>query len=320
MSKKQRIGLIKLIVSISLLVIVFTQVGRADVISALAQAKLGWLGLALAMYFVGVLVRASRWRLLLPQPNGPAVRLRRLVQLYFASFFFNSFLPTGIGGDVIRITEVTRAFGLSTAASSVIADRAIGLIAAGLLALMALPWVGGNLSWPLALTTGVVAIGIPIGFWLLTRYRPTGTSPANHLPVLVRPIVNRMLEVAKALMAYPRRVLVRALVVSLAFALTNVLVYVWIGAALNIDLSLAYYILVSPIITLILLIPISVNGLGTRDVIYQALFVPVGVAPQAALAMSLIYHAFNLIAAIIGGVVYAFMGLSGTTTSGERAN
>jgi uncharacterized protein (TIRG00374 family) len=320
MSKKRIIGLIKLIVSISLLVVVFAQVGWADVVSALAQAKLGWLGLALAMYFVGVFVRAARWRLLLPQPNEPAIRLRRLVQLYFASFFFNSFLPTGIGGDIIRITEVSRTVGLSTAASSVIADRAIGLVASGLLALMALPWVGGNLSWLLALTTGIVAIGLPIGFWLLTRYRLTGTSLANHLPAIVSPIVNQMLEITKALMAYPRRVLVRALVVSLAFALTNVLTYVWIGAALNIDLSLAYYILVSPVITLILLIPVSVNGLGTRDVTYQALFVPVGVAPQAALAMSLTYHAFNLITAIIGGVVYAFMGIAGATASGERAD
>jgi uncharacterized membrane protein YbhN (UPF0104 family) len=108
------------------------------------------------------------------------------------------------------------------------------------------------------------------------------------------------------------------LLVSLAFALTNVLTYAWIGAALNVDLPLAYYFLASPIITLVLLIPISVNGLGTRDVTYQALFVPVGVAPQAALAMSLTYHALNLVAAIVGGVVYAYMGMVGATARSPR--
>ena len=320
MSKKRLIGFLKLIVSFSLLFVVFRQVGWADFVSALAQAKLGWLGLAGAIYFAGVFVRAIRWQILLPRLNLPAIRLSRLVELYFASFFFNSFLPTGIGGDIIRITEIAPAVGLPTAASSVIADRAIGLVASGLLALMALPWVGGSLSWPLALTTGVVAIGLPIGFWLLTRYRPTRLSLQGHLPKALRPIVNRLLEIAKALMAYPRPLLVRALLVSLAFALTNALTYACIGAALSIELPLAYNILVSPVITLVLLLPISVNGLGTRDVTYQALFVPVGVAPQAALAMSLIYHAFNLIAAIIGGVVYGLMGMAGATTSSKHAD
>ncbi len=318
MSKKRLISLLKLIVSASLLIVVFTQVSWGDVKSVLARTNPGWLGLALAAYVAGVFIRAVRWRLLLPQSNEPAIRLRRLVGLYFASFFFNSFLPTGIGGDVVRIGEITQAVGLPTAASSVIADRAIGLVASGLLALAVLPWLGGYLSWPLALITGVVAIGLPVGFWLLTRYTPKGTSPANRLPTFLRPVVNPVLEIAKALAAYSRRVLVRALLVSLAFALTNALTYAWIGAALNIDLPLGYYILVSPVITLILLIPVSVNGLGTRDVTYQALFVPAGVTPQAALAMSLIYHAFNLIAAIIGGIVYAFMGMVGATAGKER--
>jgi uncharacterized protein (TIRG00374 family) len=317
-SKKRLLGLLKPIISIALLILVFTQVGWDEVRLVFATANPGWLGLAVFMYFAGVFVRAVRWRLLLPPSHEPAIRLRRLVGLYLASFFFNSFLPTGIGGDLIRISEITPAVGLSTAASSVIADRAIGLVASGLLALVVLPWVGGHLSWPLALITGVVAIGIPIGFWLLTRYKRAGASLASRFPAMLQPIIKRILDIAKALTSYPRHVLVRALLVSLAFALTNVLTYAWIGAALNVDLSLAYYILASPVITLILLIPISVNGLGTRDVTYQVLFVPLGVAPQAALAMSLTYHALNLIAAIVGGVVYAYMGMAGATARRVR--
>src|SRR5512135_3009086 len=106
MLKKRLRGLLKLIVSVSLLILVFTQVGWAELKSVVAQTNLSWLGLAVSIYIAGVFVRAVRWRLLLPQSNEPAIRLRRLTGLYFASFFFNSFLPTGIGGDVVRIGEI----------------------------------------------------------------------------------------------------------------------------------------------------------------------------------------------------------------------
>ena len=97
------------------------------------------------------------------------------------------------------------------------------------------------------------------------------------------------------------------------------LTYVCIGRAFQVDLSLGYYTLVSPVITLVLLIPLSFNGLGIRDVTYQALFVPAGVAPDDALAMSLAYHALNLITAMIGGVIYALMGIAETASRDERA-
>lgn len=310
MSKKRIVSLLKIIVSGVLLVVVFTRVGWTHVVATLARVDLGWLGLGLAIYVAGVFVRALRWRLLLPRLNAPAIKIRRLAELYFVSFFFNSFLPTGIGGDVVRIAEVAPAVGLPAAASSVIADRAIGLTATSFWALLALPFVGGRLSPPLALITGASAIGVPGAFWLLTRYWSGELPAASYLPSFVRPLVRQVGEIAKALAAYTRSELGRALAVSLIFAMTNVLNYACIGAALHVDLSLAYYMLVSPVITLVLLIPISINGLGTRDLTYQALFVPVGVAPQDALAMSLAYHALNLIAAVIGGAVYTLMGVA----------
>jgi uncharacterized membrane protein YbhN (UPF0104 family) len=201
----------------------------------------------------------------------------------------------------------------------VIADRAVGLVATGLLALLALPFVGGRLSLPLALITGVAAIGIPVAFWLLSRFGSRGLSAASYLSAWARPLVGRVAEIAKALTAYPPRDLGRSLAVSLIFALTNILTYVCIGSTLQVNLSLAYYALVSPVITLVLLIPISFNGFGTRDFTYQALFVPAGVTPQDALAMSLAYHALNLIAAIMGGIIYILLGMAEATSKEERA-
>jgi uncharacterized membrane protein YbhN (UPF0104 family) len=202
----------------------------------------------------------------------------------------------------------------------VIADRTIGLLSASLLALLVLPLPGNRVNPLIALVAGVIAVGTPAMFWFLARYATAGLNTLSRTLPFLRPVAShhKVHEFIAALTAYSPRALVQAFVVSLVFAISNAVTYACIGAALHIDLPLAYYVLVSPIITLVLLIPISVNGLGTRDAAYQVLFIPAGVTSDGALAMSLAYHALNLLAAIAGGVVYAIIGTSETLTGSER--
>jgi hypothetical protein len=322
--KKRAISLLKIAVSVALLVIVLMQTGWAEVAGTLAGVQPLWLALALGVYVVGVFVRAARWKVLLrtPEalPGAQTLSLARLAGLYFVSFFFNSFLPTGIGGDVVRVAEVARAAGGPAAASSVIADRAIGLTAVSLLALVALPLAGAAANPALALVAGLAAVGPPAAFWLLARRAAGGLAGLERRLPFLRPITAhpKVRQTAEALAGYAPRDLALALAISLAFAATNALTYACIGTALGVTLPLAYYMLVSPIITLVLLLPISFNGLGTRDGAYQVLFVPAGVTPAGALAMSLAYHVLNLATGLAGGLLYALMGTSETLAQGRE--
>jgi len=319
MTKKRVSSLLKIVVSVALLGAMFARTGWQSVAPVLAMAQPGWLGLALGVYVLGVLVRAVRWGVLLRGLGASPLSIGRLTALYFVSFFFNSFLPTGIGGDVVRIAEVARTVGMPAAASSVIADRAVGLVATSLLALVALPLAGTRLNLILAWVAGAAVVG-PTLFFLVLRWGGVRWLAAiSNAAPLLRPLTDhpKLRQTTSALSAYTLRDLMLALVVSLGFSVTNVLTYVCIGEAVHVDLPLAYYMLVSPIITLILLVPISFNGIGTRDVAYQALFVPVGVLSGSALAMSLTYHVFNLLTAAAGGGVYAIMGTAETLQNAE---
>jgi uncharacterized protein (TIRG00374 family) len=321
MSRKRRFSLLKIAVSLVLLVVVFAFTGWREVAGRLAGAQASWLALALGVYVAGVFVRALRWQVLLRGLGARSVSTLRLVALYFVSFFFNSFLPTGIGGDVVRVAEVARAAGAAAAAGSVLADRVVGLVATCVLALLALPLAGAVAPatlWPLGLVALAIAAGVPAGFAFLAQREAGGLAALGRaLPFLRRVTEHpKLRETAAALAAYRARDLALALGVSLVFAATNAACYACIGLALGVDLPAAYYAVASPIITLVLLLPISFNGLGTRDGAYQLLFVPAGASPDAALAMSLAYHALNLLTAVAGGAVYAALGAHETLAPG----
>jgi uncharacterized membrane protein YbhN (UPF0104 family) len=343
MRKRRLTGLLKIAVSLGLLAAVLAFTGWREVLGRLASVQAGWLALALGVYLAGVWVRALRWQVLL---GGLGVRPRngtgtgglgilRLVQLYFVSFFFNSFLPTGIGGDVVRIAEAARCpcaprpgeggpgqtVGAARAASSVVADRAVGLVSTSLLALLALPFAGGGVPWPVIAIAAVIAFGVPAGFALVAGREAAGlTWLGRRVPGLRRLTDHRKVrETAAAFTAYRPRDLAIALGVSAVFSASNAINYASIAEAVGIHLPIAYYMLVSPIVTLVLLLPISFNGLGTRDGAYLALFVPAGVTPDGALAMSLMYHVLNYVTAILGGMVYAGMGTAESLAdSGEK--
>src|SRR5262249_43512128 len=95
-------GLLKLVVSVGLLVLLFSRVDVDSLWESAKSASLSWLSIALGIYFASMVVSSWRWHLLLE-----AQRVHMTQRGAFASFlvasFFNNFLPSNIGGDVIRI-------------------------------------------------------------------------------------------------------------------------------------------------------------------------------------------------------------------------
>lgn len=321
--------LFKLALSLGLLAFFLSRIGWSQVWSGLAGAHYGWVLSAAAAYGLGVIVRALRWQALI-RAYGADVSLWRLARLSFVGFYFNAFLPTGYGGDVVRAVEAARIMPGPVAVSSLVADRAIGLFGICLLALAALPLNlrGGDPSLRLmGAAAGAVAAALFIGFWLLTRTEFVGWALARA-PFLRFATGSRGTTVSSreergtgrgkvitkgtdgpvgALKGYTLRNLAGPLVYALIFGFTNALTYALIGQAVRVEAPFSYYLLASPLITLVLLIPLAFNGVGTRDAAYLLLFTPLGVPAAAALAMSLLYHVLNLLAALAGGAVYLGM-------------
>src|SRR5438067_2095201 len=96
----------KIAVSVMLMVILFRQVDVERLWMSARNASLGWLLAALGVYVINVLASTWRWQLLLTAQGIP-VRSQSLLGSLLVALFFNNFLPSNIGGDVVRSEEHT---------------------------------------------------------------------------------------------------------------------------------------------------------------------------------------------------------------------
>ena len=120
--------------SLALLAFLFSRVDVARLWHLARSASIPWLATALGLYYLMICVSAWRWGVLLVA-QGLRFPLRRLTSSFFVATFFNNFLPSNIGGDVVRIADTAPAAGSRTrAATVVLIDRGMGLLGLALIA------------------------------------------------------------------------------------------------------------------------------------------------------------------------------------------
>jgi hypothetical protein len=292
-----------------LLIILLTQDVRQGLSLLLAMDWLPFL-VALLLFLSGALVRAYRWGSLV-WALGVEVSWWRLVDLYFVGAFFSQFLPTGVGGDAVKMYELSRDdHKAAPAISSVLVDRFLGLFVLFAMALVALIW-GRDLVEPQErLLIAAVSIASLLGVALLLQ--------RTWIEALGRRLgLDRLLgrfkilsELYASLHLYGPAALLRATAASVAWNLILIVAYYLLARAVGIDLHLWYYFLFVPIISAALLIP-SVGGLGVREGITVILFTQAGVGESSALALGLAYLITLWITALIGAALYFTQGLRG---------
>lgn len=308
-------SVLKIGLSLSLLVFVLRQVGWEEAWESLRAAQLPYLGAALLLHLVGIPVRAYRWRILLTalEINIP---LSQLTRLYFVGSFFNTFLPTGVGGDMVRIYELGRQSRQPAAAvGTVLVDRATGILMLFLMALAALPFgyrlISPQTTW-LIMCLFVAGWG---GLWLILRR--DWLEKWGLLRILSK--VKQVEEVYEAVHACGVKAISGALAASLALNLLLIAANYFVGLSLRVHIPVWYYLLFVPIISSLLALPISLSGVGVREGGYIYLFGQAGVAPPQALTMSLLIYAMNLAMGCVGAVLYIVEGARGLRVPHRRA-
>src|SRR4051794_8321731 len=119
---------VKLAVSVALLVLLFSRVDVAKLWANARQASLAWIAIALGAYTVTVVASVWRWALLL-EAQDVEMPFSALFGSMSVALFFNNFLPSNIGGDVVRIADTAKVTRSKTiAAIVVLADRTMGLL------------------------------------------------------------------------------------------------------------------------------------------------------------------------------------------------
>lgn len=310
-NQSQLLGnLARVAVSVLALWFLFREVGGGGVLQALQRADLRLLFQAWCIFLAGVVVRVFRWRALL---HGLGLRppYLRLLKLYLIGGFFNAFLPTGFGGDVVRVLELGRdAEDSSAALGTVLVDRLTGILSLMALGLIVLPFAVGLTAWLRWLFVVVAAGGLVAGGLILqgTLLRRV----AAHLPgKLSLAGQGKLAQVYAAVVGSGPRAIWLALAYSTIFNLLNIGVHWLCARAVVIELGVPFYFVLVPLLSLALLIPFSVGGLGARDWVAQMLLTPTAVPAASTAAWTLSVWAVTAAAGLVGGVLYLWQGISG---------
>src|SRR5438094_628472 len=166
---------LKLAVSLILLWMLFSRIDVDKLWSSTHTASIPWLVAALVIYATSVAASVWRWHLLL-DAQDVHVDTNRLAGSYLVALFFNNFLPSNIGGDVIRIRDTSRPAGSMTLATAVVlVDRGLGLMGLVLVAACGASLAAGGA------TRGALPI-VPAWLWAGFLFGAGLSAPAVLAP------------------------------------------------------------------------------------------------------------------------------------------
>ena len=323
MSKRLK-NLLKIAISAGLIILLLTQIDIRAIAYELAGANGWWVLVTFLLFVSSIILRAERWKILL-DALAIYVPLKLLSRWYFIGAFFNTLLPTGFGGDVVRMMYLAQySKQAPSAVGTVILDRFLGILVLLGMGVLAIPFSRAEISIWVNLFILAAFLAAAGGFWLLRQERIVHWFQQRVFALLPTSFRTRIqnLDWLKplyvALQGYDRKTLAKALLASLIFNLVWILVNITAGLALGVSASLVDYLVFVPLVSLALLLP-SVGGIGVRELSYVGLFTQIGVPGETAFAMSIIIYAVTVATGLIGGVFLLIQNLSNNqqpTTNG----
>ena len=307
--KSKLFTFIKISITAILFFFLFRNIDFESFGATLRSARPGILLAAFIVLWAGHYVCIFRWRMLM-RPLMPTRSLNSLFGIYCIGLFFNMIFPTAVGGDVIKVFYVgkhSNSYAQSFAATFL--DRDIGMLAMLIIA------CAGLILHPVSVPGVAVAVIIWSAFVLFLLGNILLFAPGCHrwMTLLLQRLhltkiaekTNRVSD-AFHIMGKNKSILLVSLLISFVNQFLAISV-VWITAVgLDLHIRFSYFLIFVPVITLISMIPISLNGMGLREYAFMSLFSAIGVAPASCIALGLVTSFLLILSSLPGGIVYMF--------------
>lgn len=277
------------IAALGLLIYLLTQQGWDEFAGAIQSIPVWTLLAAFACLFASRLTTIGRWLALL-RAAGVPIGVWDATRIVFAGLFSSNFLPTTIGGDVVRLAGAVQLrldAGIITA--SLIVDRLVGM--AGMATLL-------PLELPRVLRMGLPALNAGV---------PTGSIAAVGLPVFLQRMLKKLLEFIDKVW--------QSVVLWLRHPLGLLHALLWTFAHMACVFGAVWFLLKGmgePLLFwkigglwvlsyFITLLPVSINGLGLQELSIAVLFSTFGgVSEHAGLALAVLMRMLYMLASLPG--------------------
>jgi uncharacterized protein (TIRG00374 family) len=243
--------------------------------------------------------------------------LKKIIVSFAGGVFFNLFLPSTIGGDLVRSIDLSaQTKKPNEVFATVFLDRLSGYVGLVMVALFSL-LIGRKLieDRNVFIAVAIITSGLAVILFVLFNkslyskikflYSPRTNAAGPALTIIekIKESIKNLHEEIFILRSQ-KKIILSNLMLSLLIQIIGPLDFYIIALALGIKVSMVYFFIFMPIIGAITLLPISIGGLGLRDAATIFFFAKVGVGKDLAFAMSLVSFFFILVCGSIGGIIY----------------
>lgn len=262
----------------------------------------------LTMHLIGVM----KWRLTL-RLSEAKLTFAQAARCYFAGLFGTVFLPSIVGGDVVRMGL---AFRIHRNRAGVLlgslVDRLLDIVALAVVAVVGALLLPGELEPRHRRIFAVLAVMFVVGsaglFGLLA------IVPWRRLPFKLRRMLAKLRRASRSMASRPLYVL---LPLQLGILIQTGLVGLaaTIAAACGLHIPFRIWLLVWPLAKLIALVPITLGGLGVREAGLTALLAPFGAPVALSVAVGLSWESIIIVGGLIAGLLSFLIGGTGFARS-----
>ena len=296
---------LRVVASAAMLAVLVPRIDLASLFPSRQLSTLGWLAGGLTVYTAAVFLSTVRWGQVLHALEIPS-HLPPLVSHTLAGMFVSNFLPSTVGGDVLRVARLSAVNGQRhTSVASVVVERLTGFLVLPFITLVAL--IGnptllhlGQAS-RLSITVAVCTLAALAAILLLVSSAKVGERFAGRSWLGFVAAVHLGL----ARLRRDPGAAVGVLVSALAYQLTMVAGAWMAGHAMGIEVGWSAMMAFMPIVAVAQVLPLSVSGLGLREGALVLLLVPLGVSSGQAVAFGLLLYGMNMVVSLLGAPAFA---------------
>jgi len=303
------------LIGVVLLAVILLNIDFAKVLTILSKANLWLAGGALLLLIPLIFIKAIRWRLLL-ETQEIKFSLLDAFLVYFIGLFVGSVTP-GRLGDFIKIAYVKEKGESGTKAfTTVLLDRVFDLgffVLIGYASLIVFLFESGQASLESTLLL-IVAPFVLLALFLASK---------NYFNYLLKKIVVFMTPDGLSVKVKNKYKLFitsfKTLNAGNISAVTSLTLLGWsvyffqmylFAIAIGINLPFSYIALVVSLAGFLVLLPISISGIGTRDALFIFMLTPLGVSAEAAVGFSFLILMVYLFSALLGGSFFILKPIS----------
>lgn len=255
-----------------------------------------WFGVAVLVFWAAQIVSALRC-VYVARTLGGDLDLATSIRAHFVGLWFNQVLPTGLGGDVVKIAILKKRIGIGIATRAVVIDRISGLMILMFMLLIQLPLYVvyfKDLNW--VIWAGSVTFVLFLSVLYFSYHAASIKSQPNfHFGI------NHLIRIMADIWIFRKgRPLWEQFWTSFIVHLNGIVIFGLIGYSIGLDVVPILFFLAVPVVFIAALFPFSLAGWGVREIGAIWIFAMIGISKEGALGMSVGFGILLLIAGIPG--------------------